>query len=63
MTDTPQKRHDAKTKYGAIALRTLQILLDNAAKPGYYGEETLAICSQDGVITHIKRGGQQTHRS
>ena len=62
MTTTPEKRDAAKVKYTKVALRTLQILLDNSARPGYYGEETLAICSQDGVITHVKKGGQQTHR-
>lgn len=63
MTDTPQKRRDAKTKYSRIAGKVLQMLLDNAATAGYYGEESLVICSSDGVITHIKRGGEQTHKN
>ena len=60
MTDTPQKRRDAKTKYSRIAANVLQILLDTAAGDGYYGEETLTICAADGIITHIKRGGHST---
>lgn len=60
MTTTQQKRDAAEAKYTKIAFRITQILLDNVKQPGYYGEETLVICGSDGVITHAKRGGQQT---
>ena len=63
MTDTPQKRLDAKAKYSAIAARVLQTLLDKATAGGYYGQETLTICASDGVITHILQGHQQTHKN
>ncbi len=45
-----------------MALDMIEILLDNASKPGYYGEERLELVSRDGEIIHIKSTQSTIHK-
>ena len=62
MTIDRHHREAAKRKFRAMALDMIEILLDNASKPGYYGEERLELVSRDGEIIHIKSTQSTIHK-